>query len=72
MNKLMVHRNDRIFLILGPIVRRQKAKKRARGRRRVCPNFYCSLLVTGMCTLILWIITASQEQHATQHIKKLQ
>ncbi len=35
----------------------EKAQKRAIGRSRVCPNFYCSLLFTGMCTLILWIIT---------------
>ena len=44
----------------------EKGQKRAGGRSRACPNFYCSLLVTGMCTLILWIIRlASQEQHAT-------
>ncbi len=34
-----------------------KGQKRARGRSRVCPNFYCSLLFTRMCTLILWNIT---------------
>ncbi len=47
--------------------RRQKAKKRPEVCWTlwtqigpiggwVCPNFYCSLLFTGMCTLILWII----------------
>ncbi len=39
----------------------EKGPKIAGGRSRVCPNFFCGLLFTGMCTLILWIITASQE-----------
>ena len=33
-----------------------KGQKRAGGRSRVCPNFYCSLLFTRMCTLNLCII----------------
>ncbi len=33
-----------------------KGQKIAGSRSRVCPNFFCSLLFTGMWTLILWII----------------
>ncbi len=33
-----------------------KGQKRHIGRSGVCPNFFCGLLFTRMCTLILWII----------------
>ncbi len=51
-----------------------KGQKRARGRSRVCPNFSCSLLFTGMCTLILWIIrlVLHSNNMPPQHVKKLQ
>ncbi len=37
-------------------VARYKRAKNAGGRSGVCPNFVCSFLLTGICTLILWIM----------------
>ncbi len=45
------------FKVVGEILQGPAAngKKMAEGRSRVCPNFYCSLLFTGIRTLNLWI-----------------
>ncbi len=52
-----------LYTIVMPYSPAAKCQKRARGRSRVCPNFYCSLLFTGMCTLILWIFRLTVEKH---------
>ncbi len=45
-----------VLVIWHKISPAEKGQKIAGGRSRVCPNFFCSLLFTGMCTLVLWII----------------
>ncbi len=62
-----------VLWLLWLISPAEKGQKRAGGRSRVCPNFYCRLLVTGMCTLILWIIrlVLHRNNMPPQHVKKL-